>query len=103
MYVIPGTYLLVKGRTSAVKEQSPYPQVKTRVSVNYFRPELQINSHCDARNTIDITRLRSIIILAADFPGGKRNRNIKIRAQLRILKCIAIVKKASRKVLKHVY
>ena len=31
------------------------------------------------------------------------NRNIKIRDQLRILKCIAIVKEASRKVLKHVY
>ena len=31
------------------------------------------------------------------------NRNIKIRAQLRILKSIAIVKEASRKVLKHVY
>ena len=30
--------------------------------------------------------------VAIDFPGGKRNRNKKIRAQLRILKCIAIVK-----------
>ena len=33
--------------------------------------------------------------LAFDFPGGKHNRNTKIRAQLRILKFIAIVKKAS--------
>ena len=39
-------------------------------------------------------------ILAIDFPGGKRNHNIKIRTQIRILKCIAIVKEASRKVLK---
>ena len=39
-------------------------------------------------------------VLAIDFPGGKRNRNMKIRAQLRILKCIAIVKEATRKVLK---
>ena len=43
------------------------------------------------------------LILAIDFPGGKRNCNIKIRAQLRILKCIARVKEATRKVLKHVY
>ena len=40
--------------------------------------------------------------MAIDFPGWKRNRNIKIRAQLRILKCIAVVKVATRKVLKHV-
>ena len=46
---------------------------------------------------------RLVIILAIDFPGGKHNRNIKIRAQLRILKCIAIVKEASRKLLKYVY
>ena len=43
------------------------------------------------------------ILLAIDFAGGKRNRTIKIRAQLRILKCIAIVKEATRKVLKHNY
>ena len=47
--------------------------------------------------------LNHCIVLAIDFPGGKRNRNIKIRAQLRILKCIAIVKEATRKVLKHDY
>ena len=29
--------------------------------------------------------------LAIDFPGRKHNRNKKIRAQLRILMCIAIV------------
>ena len=42
-------------------------------------------------------------ILAIDLPCGKHNHNIKIRGQLRILKCITIVKEASRKVLKHVY
>ena len=31
-----------------------------------------------------------VVMTAIDFPGGKRNRNKKIRAQLRILKCIAI-------------
>ena len=31
------------------------------------------------------------------------NRNIKIKAQLRILKCIAIVKEVTQKVLKHDY
>ena len=41
-----------------------------------------------------------IVILAIDSLGEKHNRNIKVRAQLRILKCIAIVKEASRKVLK---
>ena len=38
--------------------------------------------------------------------GGRNKlwlRNIKIRAQLRILKCIAIIEEATRKVLKHVY
>ena len=47
--------------------------------------------------------MNAFLILAIDFPGGKRNRNIKIRAQLRILKCIAIVKEASQNVLKHIY
>ena len=41
--------------------------------------------------------------LAIDFPGGKCNCNIKIRTQLRICNCIAIVKEATQKVLKHVY
>ena len=45
--------------------------------------------------------INKYVILAIDFPGGKRNRNKKIRAQLRILS--AIVKEESRKVLKHVY
>ena len=39
-----------------------------------------------------IIRTIIVIILAIDFPGRKRNRNKKIRAQLRILKCITIVK-----------
>ena len=52
---------------------------------------------------IEILQYHNSLILAIDFPGGKRNRNIKIRAQLRILKCIAIVKEASQNVLKHFY
>ena len=49
------------------------------------------------------TCIHMVIILAIDFPGGKCNHNIKITAQLRILMCIAMLKEASQKVLKHVY
>ena len=52
---------------------------------------------------LDLKFLQALIILAIDFPGGKRNRSIKISAQLGIRKCIAIVKEATRKIFKHVY
>ena len=62
-----------------------------------------VGQYVYSNHLMDETKLENVIILAIDFPGGKRNRNIKIRAKLRILKCIAIVKEATRKVLKHAY
>ena len=47
--------------------------------------------------------INMIAMLVIDFPSGKCNLNTKIKAQLRILKCIVVLKEASRKVLKHVY
>ena len=37
-------------------------------------------------------------IVTIDFPGGKSNRIVKIRAQLKILKCNAIIMKTDKHV-----
>ena len=36
-----------------------------------------------------------VMILAMDFPGGKRTRKIKINAQLRNFKCKPMIKKTT--------
>ena len=91
--------LLLISRSNTLSQTIPHVEtlhvdgtVKSKVTVTIVRNMMT-----------GATRVVLTIELPIDFPGGKCSCNKKMRAQLRILKCISIVKEASQKVLKYVY